>query len=82
MARTKAMDDVISVYTEKKRKQGRPPKQAPIYTRRNFSFPVGLFERIKAAALEEEKTVSALIADVLRTWLDRRDARRAKGEAA
>lgn len=43
-------------------------------TRTTVYFPSGLAKRLKHAAIEEERSVSAILADLAEDWLDKKKA--------
>lgn len=43
-------------------------------TRTTVYFPAGLAKRIKHAAIEEERSVSAILAELAEEWLDKKEA--------
>lgn len=43
-------------------------------TRTTVYFPAGLAKRLKHAAIEEERSVSAILADLAEDWLDKKEA--------
>lgn len=43
-------------------------------TRTTVYFPAGLAKRLKHAAIEEERSVSAILTDLAEGWLDKKKA--------